>query len=86
MMRSYSEDIRERALARAAGEDREPIITGTPNAQTVPKKTRRLIGRGHQGMTDAISANRMEPVIDKTIAFALMESGAHFGKVAIAIG
>jgi hypothetical protein len=37
-------------------------------------------------MADAISANRMEPVIDKTSAFALMESGAHFGKVAIAIG
>jgi len=45
----------------------EPIITGTPNAQTVPKKTRRLIGRAHRGMADAISANRMEPVIDKTL-------------------
>jgi hypothetical protein len=28
----------------------------------------------------------MEPVIDKTFAFALMECGAPFGKVAIAIG
>jgi hypothetical protein len=37
-------------------------------------------------MVDAISANRMEPAIDKTFALALMERGAHFGKVAIAIG
>ena len=46
-----------------------------------------------QAMVDAIAANRMKPVIDKTFsfdqvkqAFAHMESGAHFGKVAIAIG
>jgi NADPH:quinone reductase-like Zn-dependent oxidoreductase len=44
-------------------------------------------------MADAIAASRMKPVIDKTFsfdqvkhAFAHMESGAHFGKVAIAIG
>jgi D-arabinose 1-dehydrogenase-like Zn-dependent alcohol dehydrogenase len=46
-----------------------------------------------QAMVDAIAAGRMKPVIDKTFsfdqakqAFAHMESGAHFGKVAIAIG
>ena len=44
-------------------------------------------------MVDAIAANRMKPVIDRTFrfdqakdAFTHMESGAHFGKVAIAIG
>ena len=44
-------------------------------------------------MADAIAAGRMKPVIDKIFsfdqakqAFAHMESGAHFGKVAIAIG
>jgi D-arabinose 1-dehydrogenase-like Zn-dependent alcohol dehydrogenase len=46
-----------------------------------------------QAMADAIAASRMKPVIDKIFpfdqvkqAFAHMESGAHFGKVAIAIG
>jgi len=46
-----------------------------------------------QAMADAIAAIRMKPVIDKTFsfdqvkqAFAHMESGAHFGKVAIEIG
>ena len=46
-----------------------------------------------QAMADAIAANRMKPVMDKTFAFAdtkpafaYMASGAHFGKVAIAIG
>ena len=46
-----------------------------------------------QAMVDAISANGMKPVIDRTFrfdqareAFAHMESGAHFGKVAIEIG
>jgi len=46
-----------------------------------------------QAMADAIAVSRMKPVIDKTFsfdqvkqAFAHMESGAHFGKVAIAIG
>jgi NADPH:quinone reductase-like Zn-dependent oxidoreductase len=46
-----------------------------------------------KAMVDAIAASRMKPVIDKTFsfdqakqAFAHMESGAHFGKVAIAIG
>jgi NADPH:quinone reductase-like Zn-dependent oxidoreductase len=46
-----------------------------------------------QAMVDAIAANRMKPVMDKTFAFedakaafAHMASGAHFGKVAIAIG
>ena len=46
-----------------------------------------------QAMVDAIAANRMKPVVDKTFAFAEakeafahMASGAHFGKVAIAIG
>jgi NADPH:quinone reductase and related Zn-dependent oxidoreductases len=46
-----------------------------------------------QAMVDAIAASRMKPVIDKIFsfdqakqAFAHMESGAHFGKVAIAIG
>jgi NADPH:quinone reductase-like Zn-dependent oxidoreductase len=45
-----------------------------------------------QAMTDAIAHHRMKPVIDKTFpfdqakqAFFHMESGAHFGKVAIAI-
>jgi NADPH:quinone reductase-like Zn-dependent oxidoreductase len=46
-----------------------------------------------QAMSDAIAANRMKPVMDKIFpfedakaAFAHMASGAHFGKVAIAIG
>jgi NADPH:quinone reductase-like Zn-dependent oxidoreductase len=46
-----------------------------------------------QAMVDGITVNRMKPVIDKTFAFdqareafAHMASGAHFGKVAIAIG
>jgi NADPH:quinone reductase-like Zn-dependent oxidoreductase len=46
-----------------------------------------------QAMADGITVNRMKPVIDKTFsfekareAFAHMASGAHFGKVAIAIG
>jgi NADPH:quinone reductase-like Zn-dependent oxidoreductase len=46
-----------------------------------------------QAMADAIAATRMKPVIDRIFsfdqakqAFAHMESGAHFGKVAIAIG
>jgi NADPH:quinone reductase-like Zn-dependent oxidoreductase len=46
-----------------------------------------------QAMADAIAASRMKPVIDKIFsfdqakqAFAHMESGAHSGKVAIAIG
>jgi D-arabinose 1-dehydrogenase-like Zn-dependent alcohol dehydrogenase len=46
-----------------------------------------------KAMVDAIAASRMKPVIDKIFsfdqakqAFAHMESGAHFGKVAIAIG
>ncbi|HKU05231.1 MAG TPA: NAD(P)-dependent alcohol dehydrogenase [Bradyrhizobium sp.] len=46
-----------------------------------------------QAMADAIAANRMTPVVDKVFAFtearaafAHMASGAHFGKVAIAIG
>ena len=46
-----------------------------------------------QAMADAIAANRMKPVMDKIFAFAdakpafaYMASGAHFGKVAIAIG
>jgi hypothetical protein len=37
-------------------------------------------------MASDISANRMEPVIDKTFAFAVMERGVHFGNVAIATG
>ena len=44
-------------------------------------------------MADAIAVHRMKPVVDKTFsfdqvkqAFARMESGAHFGKVAIEIG
>jgi hypothetical protein len=37
-------------------------------------------------MAVAISANRMEPAIDKTLRSPLMESCAHFDKVAIAIG
>ncbi|MFG3597914.1 NAD(P)-dependent alcohol dehydrogenase [Bradyrhizobium sp. RDI18] len=46
-----------------------------------------------QAMVDAITTNDMKPVIDRTFsfdqvsdAFAHMESGAHFGKVAIEIG
>jgi NADPH:quinone reductase-like Zn-dependent oxidoreductase len=46
-----------------------------------------------KAMADGIAASRMKPVIDKVFpfdqvkqAFAHMESGAHFGKVAIAIG
>lgn len=46
-----------------------------------------------KAMVDAIAQQRMKPVIDKTFsfdqakqAFFHMESGAHFGKVAIAIG
>jgi NADPH:quinone reductase-like Zn-dependent oxidoreductase len=46
-----------------------------------------------QAMVDAITVNGMKPVIDRTFrfdqakeAFAHMESGAHFGKVAIEIG
>ena len=45
-----------------------------------------------KAMVDGISVNRMKPVIDRIFsfdqakqAFAHMESGAHFGKVAIAI-
>jgi NADPH:quinone reductase-like Zn-dependent oxidoreductase len=45
-----------------------------------------------QAMADAIAVNRMKPVVDKVFpfseakaAFAHMASGAHFGKVAIAI-
>ncbi|MGL3109028.1 zinc-dependent alcohol dehydrogenase family protein [Bradyrhizobium sp. BR 1432] len=45
-----------------------------------------------QAMCDAIAINRMRPVIDKTFpfdqvpeAFRHMASGAHFGKVAIAV-
>jgi NADPH:quinone reductase-like Zn-dependent oxidoreductase len=45
-----------------------------------------------QAMADAVAANGMKPVIDRTFrfdqardAFAHMESGAHFGKVAIEI-
>ena len=45
-----------------------------------------------QAMVEAITVNRMKPVIDKTFpfdqareAFTYMASGAHFGKVAIAI-
>ena len=48
---------------------------------------------GLQAMADAIAVNRMTPIIDKVFpftdakaAFAHMASGAHFGKVAIAIG
>jgi NADPH:quinone reductase-like Zn-dependent oxidoreductase len=44
-------------------------------------------------MADATAVHRMKPVVDKTFpfdqvkqAFAHMESGAHFGKVAIEIG
>jgi len=46
-----------------------------------------------QALADAITVNRMKPVIDKTFsfdqakeAFSHLASGAHFGKVAIAIG
>jgi D-arabinose 1-dehydrogenase-like Zn-dependent alcohol dehydrogenase len=45
-----------------------------------------------QAMCDAIAVNGMRPVIDKTFpfdqvadAFRHMASGAHFGKVAIAV-
>jgi NADPH:quinone reductase-like Zn-dependent oxidoreductase len=44
-------------------------------------------------LVDAIAVNRMKPVIDRVFpfeqakeAFSYMASGAHFGKVAIAIG
>jgi NADPH:quinone reductase-like Zn-dependent oxidoreductase len=46
-----------------------------------------------QAMIDAITVNRMKPVVDRTFsfdqakeAFSYMASGAHFGKVAVAIG
>ena len=46
-----------------------------------------------QAMTDAIAQNGLKPVMDKSFpfaqakdAFAYMASGAHFGKVSIAIG
>ena len=46
-----------------------------------------------QAMCDAIAVNKMKPVIDKTFpfdqaaeAFRYMANGAHFGKVAIAVG
>jgi D-arabinose 1-dehydrogenase-like Zn-dependent alcohol dehydrogenase len=46
-----------------------------------------------KAMANAVAVHRMTPVIDKTFsfdqvkqAFAHMESGAHFGKVAIEIG
>lgn len=46
-----------------------------------------------QAMADAIAVNRMKPIVDRTFsfdrvkeAFSYMASGAHFGKVAIAIG
>jgi len=46
-----------------------------------------------QSMVDAITVNRMKPVIDGVfpfeqakVAFSHMASGAHFGKVAIALG
>ena len=46
-----------------------------------------------QALADAIAVNRMKPVIDRVFpfeqakqAFSHMASGAHFGKVAIAIG
>jgi NADPH:quinone reductase-like Zn-dependent oxidoreductase len=46
-----------------------------------------------QALVDAIAVNRIRPVIDNTFsfdhvkeAFSYMASGAHFGKVAIAIG
>jgi NADPH:quinone reductase-like Zn-dependent oxidoreductase len=52
----------------------------------------RRLGGDLQAMADAIAANRLTPVMDKTFplaeakaAFAHMASGAHFGKVAIAI-
>ncbi|MBB4381953.1 NAD(P)-dependent alcohol dehydrogenase [Bradyrhizobium sp. SBR1B] len=45
-----------------------------------------------QAMCDAISLNRLEPIVDRTFsfhdareAFAYVATGAHFGKVAIAI-
>jgi NADPH:quinone reductase-like Zn-dependent oxidoreductase len=44
-------------------------------------------------MADAIAVHRMKPVVDSIFpfdqvkqAFSHMESGAHFGKVAIEIG
>jgi NADPH:quinone reductase-like Zn-dependent oxidoreductase len=46
-----------------------------------------------QALADAIALNRLKPVVDRIFpfneakdAFAYMASGAHFGKVAIAIG
>ncbi|MGH6678095.1 MAG: zinc-dependent alcohol dehydrogenase family protein [Bradyrhizobium sp.] len=46
-----------------------------------------------QAMADAIAVNRMKPIVDRIFsfeqvkeAFSYMASGAHFGKVAIAIG
>jgi NADPH:quinone reductase-like Zn-dependent oxidoreductase len=46
-----------------------------------------------QALADAMAAKRMKPVMDRTFgfdqvkeAFAYMESGSHFGKIAIAIG
>ena len=46
-----------------------------------------------RAMADAIAVNRMTPVVDRVFpfadakaAFAHMAGGAHFGKVAIAIG
>ncbi len=46
-----------------------------------------------QALADAMSVSRMKPVMDRTFAFdqvkeafTYMESGAHFGKIAIAIG
>jgi len=45
-----------------------------------------------QALVDAITTNRMKPMIDRTFsfdevkeAFAYMASGSHFGKVAIEI-
>ena len=46
-----------------------------------------------QALADALAQNRMKPVMDRTFgfdevkeSFAHMERGAHFGKIAIAIG
>jgi len=46
-----------------------------------------------QALADAFAAHRIRPVMDRTFAFdqvkdafAHMESGAHFGKIAVAIG
>ncbi len=46
-----------------------------------------------QALVDAIAINRMKPILDRTFpfeqakeAFSHVASGAHFGKVAIAIG